>query len=240
MWTSWIGKKTFSGSVYISWWKVLGSLLGSGPRWPGTANIYISKRQVPKPGCLHANCQVFELPDCGQDIFGRVLVGPGQAVSVNGVMAQSVPRHANSSGTEFTHLYEGTNFHGPLVLKHAEATVSLTGLSHCFTAGGLSGEINPHFFTRRQWMRLDWEAVQPPCSEAFKTQLGEALSKLVWPHSCPHIEQEAGLRSLPTWIILCGTGSILCDSLSYHPRKMTACSGRGSISEVTAVLQHHP
>lgn len=32
-------------SVYISWSKVLGSLLGSGPCWPGTANIYISKVQ---------------------------------------------------------------------------------------------------------------------------------------------------------------------------------------------------
>lgn len=69
---------------------MFGSLLGSGPSWPRTNNIPISELQVPKPRRLHANCQVFELPHCAQDIFGRVLVVPGQAVPVNVVMAQSV------------------------------------------------------------------------------------------------------------------------------------------------------
>lgn len=44
------------------------------------------------------------------------------------------------------------------------------------------GMKKPHFFTKRpvkQWKSLDREVVQPLCSEAFKTQLGEALSKLV-------------------------------------------------------------
>lgn len=69
---------------------MFGSLHSSGLCWPGTVITYFRKLQVPKPGCLHANCQLFELPNCGQDITGRVLVGPGQAVPVNVVMAQSV------------------------------------------------------------------------------------------------------------------------------------------------------
>lgn len=47
-----------------------------------------------------------------------------------------VPRHLNSSGTQFISLYVATDFHGSSVLKHAEAMVLFIGFSHSFTAGG--------------------------------------------------------------------------------------------------------
>lgn len=97
--------------------------------------------------------------------------------------------------------------------------------SHCFTAGGLSGELNPLFFIRWQWVRLDWGCAAS-ILRGFQDPR-EALSKLVWPHSCPHTGQEAGLRSLAAWIILCGTGSILCDSLSSLPER---CLHSGAVA----------
>lgn len=206
---------------------MLGSLLGSGPCWPGTANIYTSKLQVYKQGvCI----QIVRCLSCQTvaRIYLEKFIWPwlSSASECGHGTVRPVPGHTDSSGTEFIHLCEGTNFHGPLALKHANAMVLLMALSYCCIAGGLSGEINPHFFTSRPWTGLGWEAVQPPCSEPFKTQLGEALSKLVWPQAVPTWSRRLDLGSFQPELFS-GTALLFCESLSYPHWKTAACSGRG-------------
>lgn len=206
MWTSRIGGK--NGSIYIIWSKVLGSLLGSGPCWPE------------QPTSTSVNSRVFASKLSG---VWAARLWPGyiwksfswprlsSASECGHGTVSPVPGHTNSSGTEFIHLCEGTNFHGPLVLQHAKATVSLVALSHCWWP--LWRDESPILY-RRPWMSLGSEAVQPPCSETFMTQLGEAQAGVttqlsphgaggwIWAPSNLNYSMEQGWSSVIHWATL--------------------------------------
>lgn len=118
------------------------NVLGSGASWPGTAHIYITKLLV-KTRVFACKLPIGSSPwdvspaKLWQGIIWKSFSWPrpSSASECASGAVSPVPGHTNCSGTEFICLYAATDFHGSLVLKHAEAMVLLIGTSHCFTAG---------------------------------------------------------------------------------------------------------
>lgn len=85
-----LGKKPCSDSVWSSWLNEPGSISGLGVSWLEQLTVTVVNWSLKQGVCLEiAYWEQSLVSNCGEELFGRVLVGPGEAVPVKVLMVQS-------------------------------------------------------------------------------------------------------------------------------------------------------